>query len=103
MSPQDIDSILPVQLDFIRAPGRDMPDSDSLLEALVAKHLGHLPLRRLPQETIPRLAKDGQARRAIQKAIKEVPTRHDLWLGDARTMSQIPSESVHLVITSPSI
>ncbi len=98
---QDIDTILPVQLEFIRAPGRDMPDSDSLLETLVAKHLGRLSLRRLPQEAIPRLAKDSQALRSIQKAIKEVPTRHDLWLGDARTMSQIPSESVHLVITSP--
>lgn len=39
--------------------------------------------------------------RAIGKAIKQVPTRHELHLADARLMSQIPDESVHLVVTSP--
>ncbi|MGH7331252.1 MAG: DNA-methyltransferase [Candidatus Rokuibacteriota bacterium] len=38
---------------------------------------------------------------AIERAVREISTQHDLWLGDARSMSRIPDESVHLVVTSP--
>lgn len=71
------------------------------LEQLVKKYVPRLSLDPLPQQTIPRLAKDQSALKAIQKAIREVPTRHAIVLGDARRMSRIPDESVHLVVTSP--
>ena len=37
---------------------------------------------------------------AIEAAVVEVPTRHQLLLGDAR-LAALPAESVHLVVTSP--
>lgn len=71
------------------------------LDELVRRHLPKVRLRPLSQRTIPRLAKDRSALKAIAKATKEIPTGHALWLGDARGMSHIPDESVHLVVTSP--
>ncbi len=53
-----------------------------------------------PQTAIPRIAKDKRLLRLIQEAVQQVPTRHDLYLGDARTVRLKP-ESVHLVLTSP--
>src|ERR1043166_5934770 len=38
---------------------------------------------------------------ASQQAIDEIPTTHRLVQGDARDMSFIPDESIHLVVTSP--
>ncbi len=71
------------------------------LDPLLAKHLPGLP-RPLPQKTIPRLAKDSSALKAIRKAVREIPTTHRMWLGDARTaMSDLKPGSVHLVVTSP--
>jgi DNA modification methylase len=70
-------------------------------EALVRKHLPRVRLKPLSQRTIPRLAKDPASVRAIKRAIREIPTTHDLRLGDARALGEIPEESVHLVITSP--
>jgi len=78
-----------------------LAETDGVLEALVAKHLPRFSGRPLPQDAIPRLAKDSVALTAIKRAVREVPTRHELWLGDARRMQQIPSESVQLVVTSP--
>jgi len=74
---------------------------DGKLDELVRRHLPKVRLRPLSQRTIPRLAKDLSALKAIAKATKEIPTSHALWLGDARGMSHIPDESVHLVVTSP--
>jgi DNA modification methylase len=54
-----------------------------------------------PQTAIPRLAKDEDSVRAIEQAIQSVPTAHRLFLGDARQMSTLAPESVHLVLTSP--
>jgi len=71
------------------------------LEDLIARHLPHLASRRLPQNAIPRLAKDRSALRAIAKAIKEIPTEHRLYLSDARNISRVSDESVHLIVTSP--
>ncbi len=51
------------------------------LSCLVHKHLPRVRLKPLAQRTIPRLAKDPEAIRAIKRAIREVPTRHRLWLG----------------------
>jgi len=54
-----------------------------------------------PQTAIPRLAKDESSVRAIEHAVQSVPTAHRLFLGDAREMSALGPESVHLVLTSP--
>jgi DNA modification methylase len=54
-----------------------------------------------PQTAIPRLAKDQDSVRAIEHAVQSVPTAHSLFRGDAREMSALAPESVHLVLTSP--
>jgi DNA modification methylase len=53
------------------------------------------------QTAIPRLAKDDQSVRIIEQAVQTIPTMHRLYLGDARNMTGLESESVHLVLTSP--
>ena len=53
-----------------------------------------------PQTALPRIAKDRRLTAAIESALREVSTHHDLRLGDARTMD-LEEESVHLVVTSP--
>ena len=68
------------------------------LSAYVPKGLGRLDN---PQTAIPRLAKDSEAVREIERAVRSVPTSHWLYRGDGRDLSTIPSESVHLVLTSP--
>ncbi len=54
-----------------------------------------------PQTAIPRIAKDAQSIRLIERAVHQVPTSHSLYRGDARDMSGLESQSVHLVLTSP--
>lgn len=53
------------------------------------------------QSDIPAIAKDEKLIRAVRAAVQQVPTWHDLFLGDARSMDSIEPESVHLVLTSP--
>jgi DNA modification methylase len=53
------------------------------------------------QKAIPALAKNSVATQSIERAIKRVPTRRQLILGDSRHMDEIEDESVHLVVTSP--
>ena len=53
-----------------------------------------------PSRELPRLAKNRSAMAAIEAAVVEVPTRHQLLLGDAR-LAALPAESVHVVVTSP--
>ena len=71
--------------------------ADAPLDAFVPA-----PFRRLetPSRDLPRIAKDPAAMRAIGAAVKQVPTRHRLLLGDARR-AVLPADSVHLVLTSP--
>src|SRR5262245_32363513 len=76
-------------------------DGFHMIEMLTKKHLPNIRLKPLSQKAIPRLAKDSGALRAIERALREVPTQHDLSIGDARAMAQVPDESVHLVVTSP--
>lgn len=71
------------------------------LEELVRKHVPGLSLRPLAQDAIPRIAKDRGTLKAIQKAVREIPTKHRLGIGDARAMSRLSDESVHLIVTSP--
>lgn len=54
-----------------------------------------------PRRALPRLAKDPRATGLIESALQEVPTRHVLYLGDARTAAPLEPGSVHLVVTSP--
>lgn len=65
----------------------------------------HLPaeLRTIenPQTAIPAIAKDRKLLSLIEQAVPEVPTTHELYLGDARRMSGLATGSIHLVLTSP--
>ncbi|HKI10650.1 MAG TPA: site-specific DNA-methyltransferase [Candidatus Acidoferrum sp.] len=54
-----------------------------------------------PQTAIPRIAKDAQSIALIERAIHQVPTSHSIYRGDARDMSGLEAQSVHLVLTSP--
>jgi len=54
-----------------------------------------------PQTDTPRIAKDADLLRQIESAIQELPTTHRLVHGDSRTLSFLPDQSVHLIVTSP--
>lgn len=54
-----------------------------------------------PQRDLPRIARDQGLMGQIESAVRSVPTRHDLHLGDARRMNCLTPASVHLVVTSP--
>jgi DNA modification methylase len=54
-----------------------------------------------PQTDIPRIAKDRKLLKEIEVAVQQIPTTHRLVLGDARKLSFIEDESVHLIVTSP--
>ncbi|MGH7208797.1 MAG: DNA-methyltransferase [Nitrospiraceae bacterium] len=68
------------------------------LAAFLPKQVGELEN---PQRDLPRIARDPKLTVLIQAALREVPTNHDLHLRDAREMSFLRPESVHLVVTSP--
>jgi len=53
-----------------------------------------------PQTALPAIAKDAGLMDAIEDSVRQIPTQHDIFHGDARDMRLKP-ESVHLVITSP--
>ncbi len=74
------------------------PDLVLDVAALLPKELRKLDD---PQTALPRIAKDAKLTRAIEHSVSQVPTSHTLYLQDARTMSQLEPESVHLVLTSP--
>jgi len=59
-----------------------------------------LPIKDI-QKYIPRLAKEPASVERIERAIQSIPTIHRISLGDARDMTCLDSESVHLVVTSP--
>ena len=67
------------------------------LRAVLPEELRHLS--RL-QTDLPRIAKDRRLLSAIEGAIHQVPTVHDLRNQDVRQV-QLDPESVHLVVTSP--
>jgi modification methylase len=81
---------------------RGMTPLNSLLkadteEALYERLCGATNL----DDLIPTLARDQAAIRSIESCVQRRHTRHELVLGDSRSMSTIPDESVHLVLTSP--
>jgi DNA modification methylase len=53
------------------------------------------------QTAIPRIAKNPDLMERIERAAQGVPTEHLILRADARRMSQIEDQSVHLVLTSP--
>ena len=54
-----------------------------------------------PQTDIPRIAKDKKLLKQIESAVQQIPTTHNLYQADARSLSFIDDESVHLILTSP--
>lgn len=54
-----------------------------------------------PQIELPQLAKDGPNLAAIAHVVASLPTHHQLVQGDARDLSFIADQSVHLIVTSP--
>lgn len=54
-----------------------------------------------PQTAIPRIARTPELTRAVEAAVQQIPTSHQMTLGDARTMKGLKPESIHLVLTSP--
>ncbi|NLH78951.1 MAG: site-specific DNA-methyltransferase, partial [Acidobacteria bacterium] len=66
-------------------------------EAFVPSELSVLPN---PQKALPAIAKDPRLTKLIESAVRQIPTRHELFLADAREMKIKPS-SVHLIVTSP--
>ena len=71
------------------------------LEAIVPGYLMEFA-REDVQRSIPSMAKDADATARIESLLSEVPTTHQLLLGDSRiTVAQLPERSVHLAITSP--
>lgn len=52
------------------------------------------------QTAIPSLAKNPRLTKLVEAGVRRIPTRHDLFLADAREL-ELPSASVHLVVTSP--
>jgi DNA modification methylase len=60
-------------------------------------------LRRLGdlQTAIPEVAKNDVLLAHIERAVREIPTRHVLVHGDARRMSKEKVGKVHLILTSP--
>ena len=54
-----------------------------------------------PQTDLPRIARDERLTALIEHALQDVPTTHTLYLHDARKLSFLKPQSVHLVLTSP--
>lgn len=54
-----------------------------------------------PQTDLPRIARDPGLAAVIERSLLRVSTEQLLVLGDARTLADVPSNSVHLVLTSP--
>lgn len=67
------------------------------LKSLVNQDLSDTVLK----TAIPRLAKSEEVIGAIEEALLAVPTKHRLFLGDARDLSMLDDGTVDLVVTSP--
>jgi modification methylase len=85
-----------------RVNARAIPKVDLPVHADLAKfvpeelrHLGDL------QSAIPEVAKNEALLALIERAVKEIPTRHVLVHGDARRMSKEKVGRAHLILTSP--
>jgi len=81
-------------LERIIMPTTTVADCQTRLPTSVAG-LGNL------QVDIPRIAKNKALLTEIEAAVQQIPTDHRLIQGDARKLSFIEDESIHLVVTSP--
>lgn len=54
-----------------------------------------------PQTELPKIAKNSGLVAEIESVIKEIPTRHELHLGDSRSINFLKPNSVQLIVTSP--
>lgn len=53
------------------------------------------------QTALPRIARDAKLTSQIEHILPQIPTRHDLFNADARSLEFLAPNSVHLVVTSP--
>jgi DNA modification methylase len=53
------------------------------------------------QTDLPRIARDPKVTAAIEAKLAQIPTIHELYNADARDLTKLPANSVHLVLTSP--
>lgn len=53
------------------------------------------------RSAIPELARDKGRMGEIEKAVKSLPSNHELYQADSRDLGFIDNESIHLVVTSP--
>lgn len=79
-----------------------MADSEAFREHVPAecRDLLDMPDRELKSE-IPALARDKGRMQAVERAVKSLPSHHGLHERDARDLSMLDDESLHLVVTSP--
>lgn len=77
-----------------------LPEQSAGIDRDVAELLHEYASEKL-DDAIPKLARDQKATRRIESVVQSLPTSHELILGDARTASGLPSDSVQLVVTSP--
>ncbi len=68
------------------------------LEKYVPREIGAL---RNHQTDIPRIARDPKLTALIESVLHEIPTNHDLYCQDSRSLDFLADASVHLVVTSP--
>jgi DNA modification methylase len=73
-------------------PVRGPSDEEAILKEFATGNL---------DDILPQLARDRLATQRIELAVRSRATSHDLILGDARTASAVPEQSIHLVVTSP--
>jgi len=69
------------------------------LQAFIPKEIGDISADH--QRALPRIARDRRLTGLIDEALRRIPTRHHLYLRDARQMDFVESESVHLILCSP--
>ncbi|MFZ5557300.1 MAG: DNA-methyltransferase [Pseudomonadota bacterium] len=53
------------------------------------------------QTDLPRIARDARLVAAIEAKLEQLPTHHQLYRRDSRTIDFLQPDSVHLVVTSP--
>ena len=91
-----------------KAPNRIEPDLAAQLhqdEPDAKDLLAYLPddLQNFadPQTAIPKIAKDPNITSKIEGIVRSIPTIHTLYCRDSRNLDFLPTNSVHLVLTSP--
>lgn len=101
---QSISSVATSQPDWpVAGPPSDGTHDNSEAGQRIADYvppeIGHIG--RDHQTALPRLAKDPRLTRLIDQALRRIPTRHEIYPGDARQMAFLQTGSVHLAVCSP--